>query len=210
MMPPLYEKPPVSVQFEGKCYRLDLPFGKVLHYFDLSSDDNGLSEDDVIEIALGWFLPGTNVNKLDHATRMRLMTKIQQEHITTRSRKIRGKKSTKTVDFRYDSGYIYAAFLQTYGIDLYECSDKLPWCKFMALFEALPDNTALSQIMGIRGREIPVPDKYNRAEIQHLSELKLLYALPSAEKEQGGVQKTLNGLFDMLYAKAVSGGDLNG
>lgn len=204
MMPALYEKPPASVELDGKRYRLDLAFGKVLQYLDLSSDDNGFSESDVTEIALSWFLPGTKIKKLDRITQVRLLTKIRREYISGHDRKIQGKKSVKTVDFRYDSGYIYAAFLQTYGIDLYECADKLPWCKFMALFKALPDNTAISQIMGIRGRELPVPDKYNRAEIQHLSELKLLYALPSPEKEQGGVQKTLSGLFDLLYAKATA------
>ena len=95
--------------------------------------------------------------------------------------------------------------MQAYGIDLYECADTLPWCKFMALFSALPDDTAISQIMSIRGREIPVPTSTNRDEIQRLTELKLIYALPQSgyERQQGGAQKVLNGLFDALYEKAM-------
>ena len=205
MILPLYERPPDHVEYGGIQYHLDLAFGKVLRYFDLLIEENGLSDEDITDIALSWFLPKTKISKLDPVTRIRLLAKIRGEYITGHRRKIIGKKSVQTVDFRYDSGYIYAAFMQTYGIDLYECADTLQWCKFMSLFEALPDNTAISQIMGIRGRELPVPDKYNRAEIQHLSELKLLYALPSSsENREKNMQKALGSLFDMLYAKAMA------
>ena len=92
--------------------------------------------------------------------------------------------------------------MQTYGIDLYECADTLQWCKFIALFSALPDDTAISQIMSIRGRELPAPTKSNREEIQRLTELKLIYALPHSQSS-ASARRTLNGLFDMLYEKAL-------
>lgn len=200
-MIPLYSKPPSTVEFDGKIYPLDLAFGKVLQYFDML-EDGDLSQADITEVALGWFLPNTRVSRIEQSVQMQLLAKIRQEYITMPHRSLRGKKNAKTVDFRYDSGYIYAAFMQTYGIDLYECADTLQWCKFMSLFTALPEETAISQIMSIRGRELPAPTKTNREEIQHLTELKLIYALPQADGGKADAQKTLNGLFDMLYEKA--------
>lgn len=200
-MIPLYRIPPAAVEFEDRIYSLDLAFGKVLRYLDMV-EDRELPETDITEIALGWFLPDTKVSRLDPVTQAGLLAKIRKDFISFPHRSICGKKNAKTVDFRYDSGYIYAAFMQTYGIDLYECADTLQWCKFIALFSALPDDTAISQIMSIRGRELPAPDRTNREEIQHLTELKLIYALPQADGGRADSQKTLNGLFDMLYEKA--------
>lgn len=200
-MIPLYRRPPDSVEYNGRIYVLDLAFGKVLRYLDMV-EDREFPDADITEIALGWFLPDIKVSRLDPIAQAGLLAKIRKEYISFPHRSIRGKKNEQTVDFRYDSGYIYAAFMQTYSIDLYECADTLPWCKFIALFSALPDDTAISQIMSIRGRELPAPTQSNREEIQRLTELKLIYALPHSQSRENAC-RTLNGLFDMLYEKAL-------
>lgn len=53
------------------------------------------------------------------------------------------------IDFDVDADYIYAAFMQAYGIDLIDTD--LHWHKFLALLNALPSDTIMAQIMGIRG-----------------------------------------------------------
>lgn len=59
----------------------------------------------------------------------------------------------KLFDFEVDSGRVLAAFRQTYGIDL--SVEKMHWWTFLALFRALPDDTMLSRVIDIRGREVP-------------------------------------------------------
>ena len=60
----------------------------------------------------------------------------------------RSEGSSDTLDYDIDADYIYAAFMQGYGIDLME--EGLHWHKFLALWAALPDDTAMSKIIGDR------------------------------------------------------------
>lgn len=53
------------------------------------------------------------------------------------------------LDYDIDSDYIYAAFLQQYGIDLIDI-EYLHWHKFMAMIYGLSDDTKLAKIMGYR------------------------------------------------------------
>lgn len=53
------------------------------------------------------------------------------------------------LDYQEDGEFIYASFLQAYGIDLFEVN--LHWHKFKALILGLPDDTKMAQIMGMRG-----------------------------------------------------------
>lgn len=77
-------------------------------------------------------------------------------------------------DFRHDDAYIYAAFIQQYGIDLSTAS--LHWWKFMALFRSLTDETLFVKIMGYRAAD--TSKIKNRAERERIAKLKEVYALP--------------------------------
>lgn len=79
-------------------------------------------------------------------------------------------------DFLADGGYIYAAFLSQYGIDLTDAS--LHWWKFLALFSAL-EGCKFTEIIKIRGlspSELQSP-KQKRA----LRRLKRLYRLDGGD-----------------------------
>lgn len=54
----------------------------------------------------------------------------------------------RAYDFEVDAPMIYAAFVQTYAIDLNNAN--LHWWKFCALFQALPEDCRISKIMGYR------------------------------------------------------------
>lgn len=54
-------------------------------------------------------------------------------------------------DFNQDAEYIYASFMQAYGIDLIDQQGQLHWFKFKALLTGLPTNTIFSQVLDIRG-----------------------------------------------------------
>lgn len=54
----------------------------------------------------------------------------------------------KVLDFDIDADYIWAAFMQVYGIDLLDCD--LHWHKFIVMLNAMPKDTMLSAIISYR------------------------------------------------------------
>ena len=73
----------------------------------------------------------------------------------------------------YDEGYIYAAFLQQYRIDLSETD--MHWWKYQALFRSLRD-TRFTDIAGWRSADISSDMPRSRREF--LAEMQELYAIP--------------------------------
>lgn len=67
----------------------------------------------------------------------------------------KGSSGKRVFDFNEDSGRIYAAFLQTYRIDLSDEKVKMHWWKFLALFNALPEDTMLMKVIDLRGKKAP-------------------------------------------------------
>jgi hypothetical protein len=82
--------------------------------------------------------------------------------------------------YEHDAGYIYAAFLQAYHMDL--ARQNLHWWQFRALFTALPEDTQIMKIIGYRTMKIP--DKLPREQKQHYQRMKRLYRLPQSEDRQ--------------------------
>lgn len=54
----------------------------------------------------------------------------------------------KVLDFDIDADYIWASFMQVYGLDLLEC--ELHWHKFMVMLNSMPQNTMISTIISYR------------------------------------------------------------
>lgn len=95
-------------------------------------------------------------------------------------KKKKSRRNRRIYSFEYDSEYIYAAFLQAYGIDLADV--QMHWFKFKALFAALPDECLMSKIMGWRALEITkdMPE----ASRKRYAELKETYRLPLSQTEE--------------------------
>ena len=87
-----------------------------------------------------------------------------------------GKQEQAPYDIRYDGDYIYASFLQTYGIDLFDVQGKLHWKKFNALLSGLPEGTKFMEVVKIRKWK---PQKGDSAEYkEEMRRLQKDYALP--------------------------------
>jgi hypothetical protein len=84
-------------------------------------------------------------------------------------------KAGQIYGFEQDANYIYAAFLQAYGLNL--LTTPLHWWVFCALLESLPDDTRLMQIMGYRATDT---SKLKGEEKKRLENLKKVFALKSA------------------------------
>lgn len=79
-------------------------------------------------------------------------------------------------DIRFDGDYIYASFLQAYGIDLFDVQGKLHWKKFNALLSGLPEGTKFMEVIKIRKWK---PQKGDSAEYkEEMRRLQKDYALP--------------------------------
>lgn len=70
----------------------------------------------------------------------------------------------KVMSFKQDAEYIYASFMQDYGIDLIEEQGSMHWSKFTALLHGLRDNTKLMKVIEIRTMEIPKGTKAKEKE----------------------------------------------
>lgn len=91
-----------------------------------------------------------------------------------------GKSSKKIFDYDYDDGYICAAFMEQYHIDLNKAN--LHWWKFHALMLSLSENTEFVKIMGYRAIEIN--SKMSAAQKAFYQKMKKHYKLPIKKEEQ--------------------------
>lgn len=87
-----------------------------------------------------------------------------------------GKQEQAPYDIRYDGDYIYASFLQAYGIDLFDVQGVLHWKKFNALLSGLPEGTKFMEVIKIRKWKAQKGDSAEYKE--EMRRLQKDYALP--------------------------------
>lgn len=127
------------------------------------------------------------------------MQDITSRYIEIEKRPQIRKNPVPVLDFEKDGDYIYASFMQAYRIDLFDEQGKLPWKKFLYLFNGLPADTKIKQIMQIRQMPVPEYNGKNSKEIREINEMKSYYALPV---QGGGGQSGLDLLFHTLEGMA--------
>ncbi len=110
-----------------------------------------------------------------------------------------GESSGKDPPFSYehDAGYIYAAFLEAYKIDL--TKNRLHWWQFRALFLGLPETVLFCKIMGYRTMEIPA--KMPKAQKKFYQRMKRIYRIPESA-EQIRLEKEMEAIL-------ANGGDIS-
>lgn len=178
---------PWTIEYKGRTYRLTPTHDCVLKMYQAIE---GMDSDAQTEIALHYLIDGRHPNDRD------LLDAISKLLFPKA-----GGAGKKLFDFDQDAEYIYSAFMQAYHIDL--TKEKLHWHLFCALLGSLPSNTRFSEIVGIRGMEIPKPTKYNAEERQRIIRLKHDYALKQTEEERHeNLQAGLRKLAESLIARA--------
>lgn len=182
------------VIFEGRKIKLDVSFDNIIRMYDIFKDDF-LNNAEKYEFALALLCKGRFMPKLQ------ALDIIFHEQIETFGKS--GNNHQKVVDFKQDAPYIYSSFMMDYGIDLTQQQGKLHWQKFIALFQGLSDKTKIREVMSIRSRPVPKPDKHNQEYIKNLMELKAFYALEiSQEERERNFQAGLKQLAQALIARA--------
>lgn len=140
-----------------------------------------------------------NLRLYPPAEKVKLLEEIGKRYIETKKRPQIKKNPMPVLDFEEDGDYIYASFMQDYQIDLIDEQGRLPWKKFLYLFNGLSSDTKIKQVMQIRSMEVPQYNGKNAKQIQQINELKSYYALPVGG---GGGQAGLDMLFRTLEGMA--------
>lgn len=174
-------------------------FDSVLEIQKLFREED-LTELDKLETALSMLVKNDwNLKFFTVKEKSELLNEIYSKCINVKKRPEIKKSPVPVLDFEEDGEYIYASFMQEYKIDLVDQQGKLPWRKFIALFDGLGDNTKIRRVMRIRSMDIPEYTGKNQKQIQDIMELKAYYALPV---RGGGGQKGLDALFSSLEGMA--------
>ncbi len=156
----LYEKFPDSVELSGKDYPIYTDFKNWLKFFDML-EEKGLSEQEKMLLALRWFQEPISPELWNEGIQALIRFAIRGE-IPEQSRN-KG-SSKKILSWSFDAPYIYAAFLSEYHIDLLNAT--MHWHLFLALFDALPEDTPIKQRMYYRGINIgEIRDKNEKKRI---------------------------------------------
>lgn len=128
---------PQSITINGRDFLIKTDFREWLKFSELLKSKNTLA--DYLYLFADEFPIGINFFE-------DLMKFYVNENSTPHGT---SKSSDKLFDYLEDGEYIVASFMQAYHIDLTTCD--MHWHMFKALFQGLPDNTKIKQIMGIRG-----------------------------------------------------------
>jgi hypothetical protein len=171
-------------------FRLTLAFNVVLKWFekkDEATDDEG---PELIEWAYTHFIDAPP--ELAYEDELEIVVAIVREHIAPEPEQDQDdtndgeddEPEPKYYDFNEDAPFIYASFLQDYGIDLVDQVGRLSWKRFSALLEGLRDDTKFKQVIAIR--KMPIPDGKDPAELARVVELKDMYRLKCVENDTYG------------------------
>jgi len=182
---PLRDQPPETCSVNGNEYRIQSDFRTVLDWIYLMQGDD--SDEDKTILGLNLFF-GDNI-KVDD---VKDLVEFLRWFINMGNEQEPPSKGPRTFDLIADSGRIYAAFYQAYGINLRKV--KMHWWIFCTLLEGLPKSTHLADIIELRGRK---PEKWmNAADKLELARLQQHYAIGSDHYDpMAGVVETLKGLY---------------
>lgn len=183
-----YRGLPDSVEVDGKAYALTPAFDNVLNLYECM---DGCDTAGKMELMAYYLLRDPCDDPAVIAAAAKAIFPAPTDHGET----------AKCFDFLQDGAYIYAAFMQAYGIDLVEERGWLHWWKFNALLQGLPSGTKFSEIVKIRLQPMPPATKHNAAERAELARLKSVFALKKSETER---QKDLQDGLKMMAAALIS------
>lgn len=186
-----------TLVIDDKEFPLNLSFDNVLRLFEMWRDE------DVPEFVKPHFgiriLTGETLEDFTVEEMSEVFNEVFEEHISLstvednhveydlagnpmKTTASNGKQEQAPYDIRFDGDYIYASFLQAYGIDLFDVQGKLHWKKFNALLSGLPEGTKFMEVVKIRKWK---PQKGDSAEYkEEMRRLQKDYALPNEVIEE--------------------------
>ena len=188
----LFERLPEGVKVGKRFFKCDFDFRNVLKMLEI------MQREDLQEMARDYHCARCVIRH-----RMTLKTASEAYKVLSdlmfEKRPETGEK--RLTSFEQDAPLIRAAFKQVYGIDLFR--DRLTWFEFKEYLHGLPEGNRYEEVIGIRARPIPPPNKYNQKEREWLINAKQSVAIHLTEQEQArkydeDVSKVFAGLMSMI------------
>lgn len=172
----LTDSVPESLTIAGTEYEINTDFRVWLKFEMLLSDEVEDSKATLLDIKKLIFMSKMPPDRADEETTEQILWFYRCGKPEQKG----GKASKKIFDYDYDDGYICAAFMEQYHIDLNKAN--LHWWKFHALMLSLSENTEFVKIMGYRAIEIN--SKMSAAQKAFYQKMKKHYKLPVKKEEQ--------------------------
>lgn len=145
----LLEQLPDRVLIDGVEYPINPDFRAII-LIDQIMHDKDLGDTEKILSALNIFFNGEEPMQTGKAIeKLGWFFRCGEKEKDTEKIRNRFQRKARAIDYCKDSRLIWAAFLQTYQIDLTQPA-RLHWWKFCALMENLPDTCKISKIMMYR------------------------------------------------------------
>lgn len=172
----VYDPYPEEIELDGKTYRLNMDFRRVLQVIDLEQD-KVLMPEDRIELQARLLLQDDRECPPELRDQARLIA-AAFDLIPKNEDAQRGEKY---LDLHQDAAMIRSAFFRI-GVDL--SRDSLHIIQFLELLADLPADTALMRTVEIRRKPIPAPNKHNAEQIAELQKAKARVAIKYSEEER--------------------------
>lgn len=186
----LYYKEMDVFEFNGESYVAKASFDRILKIIDLLKEKVSDKYKIILSIKI-LFGEETDLTKLPLEELKNIFEEVFYYYVKPTENKpkydlqgneiepLEYEEHEQVYSLKYDADYIYASFMQAYGIDLIDQQGKLHWFKFKALFLSLSDDTKFKEVVSIRTWKKPSNNK-NAYENQ-MRELKKAYQLPKED-----------------------------
>lgn len=171
----LIDKLPETVEIDGLKYPIHTDF-RISILFEQLLADTELTEPEKLIQALQLYYPLLPADIPTAIDQMLWFYRCGKEQKAAEDEK----PSAAVFDYDVDDQYIYAAYLDQYGIDLQDV--KLHWWKFKALFAGLKDDNKLCKIMSYRAMDIP--SDMPKAQKEFYKKMKKFYEIPLPQAQQ--------------------------
>lgn len=173
----LIDRVPTSVMIDGVEYDINSDF-RISILFEMLMFDRDYTEEEKILQALELYYPVMPQNLPEAVEKM--LWFYQGEAVEYAS-KGAGKKSAQIYSYEHDAEYIYAAYLDQYGVDLQDV-DYLHWWKFKAMFKGLKADNEIVKIMGFRAVEVDYD--MSKKEQKYYRKMKDMYKIPIPKSDK--------------------------
>lgn len=175
-----------SIEINGQIYEVDMAFDNILRLIDMLND---AELDDITQILTGIIMlfgeplncPIVEQQEIFNQAYIALIgfedeKELEYDLLGNLMPGQENEQKDAIYDIHQDAEYIYASFMQDYGIDLIEQQGKLHWYQFKALLAGLSEDTKFKKVLEIRSMPLPT-GRGSGKHRQEVEELKKVYAL---------------------------------
>lgn len=184
---------PSEIDINNKKYEINSDFRTSI-LFELLMQDKLIEDSDKFNLALDLYYPIRPDDTILAIEQLLWFYRGGKDTIKSKgSGKGTSKNFNRVYSFEHDDDYIYAAFMDQYGIDLQDI-EYLHWWKFKALFKSLKEDNEIVKIMKYRGTDLStIKDKEQKAYYKKMQEL---YKIPLPQDEQEKLDGITNALLN--------------